>query len=185
MDPLHFLTLDELAGHLRRRELSPVEVTRQLLERIDALDPSLHSYATVLAGRALAEARRAEAEIARGDWRGPLHGVPVAVKDLCATRGARTTCGTRVHRDWVPDHDACVIERLRDAGAVLLGKLVLSEAASAEHHPDVATPCNPWDATRWAGVSSSGSGVAAAAGLCFAALGSDPGGTIRRPPGWR
>ena len=181
MDSLHTLTLGELARHIARRELSPVEVTRQILDRIDALDGSLHSYATVIAEPALAEARRAEAELLRGVWRGPLHGVPVAVKDLCATQGVRTTCGTRVHRDWVPDHDAGVIERLRDAGAVLLGKLVLSEAASAEHHPDVTPPCNPWDATRWAGVSSSGSGVATAAGLCFASLGSDTGGSIRCP----
>ncbi len=130
---------------------------------------------------ALEEARKAEVEIGRGGWRGPLHGIPVAVKDLCATKDVRTTIGTRVYRDWLPDHDACVIEKLRAAGAVLLGKLAMTEGASSEHHPDVVPPLNPWDVGRWTGVSSSGSGVATAAGLCFAALGSDTGGSIRCP----
>ena len=181
MEALHYLTLSELASRLESRAISPVEVTRQMLERIDALDGSLHSYVTVLPESALEEARRAEDEIGRGAWRGPLHGVPVAVKDLCATRGVRTTCGSRVYRDWIPDHDACVIEKLSAAGAILLGKLAMSEGAGSEHHPDVVPPKNPWDAARWTGISSSGSGVATAAGLCFAALGSDTGGSIRCP----
>ncbi len=181
MEPLHYLTLGELAARLESRALSPVEVTRQMLERIGALDSSLHSFVSVLPESALEEARKAEDEIGRGAWRGPLHGVPVAVKDLCATKGERTTCGTRVYRDWIPDHDACVIEKLRAAGAVLLGKLAMTEGASAEHHPDVVPPQNPWDAARWTGVSSSGSGVATSAGLCFASLGSDTGGSIRCP----
>jgi amidase len=181
MEPLHYLTLSELASRIEGRSISPVEATRHELDRIDALDGSLHSYVTVLHESALEEARRAESEIAKGAWRGPLHGVPVAVKDLCATRGVRTTVGMRIYRDWLPDHDAAVVERLRAAGAVLLGKLAMTEGASAEHHPDVVPPVNPWNRARWTGVSSSGSGVATSAGLCFASLGSDTGGSIRCP----
>jgi len=180
-ESLHYLPLFELASRLESRSISPVEITRHMLERIDALDGSLHSYVTVLPESALEAARQAEQEIARGARRGPLHGVPVAVKDLCATKGVRTSCGTRVYRDWLPDHDAHVIEKLRAAGAVLLGKLAMTEGASADHHPDVVPPRNPWDAARWTGVSSSGSGAATAAGLCYAALGSDTGGSIRCP----
>ncbi len=182
MSELSFLSsLSELAPRLERRELSPVEATEGQLARIEALDPSLHAYATLLREAALQDARRAESEIAAGHYRGPLHGVPIAVKDLCATKGVRTAAGTRVMRDRVPDHDASVVERLREAGAVLLGKLELTEGAFAEHHPDIEAPRNPWDATRWTGVSSSGSGVATAAGLCFGSLGSDTGGSIRFP----
>jgi len=181
MDSLHYLTLAELASRLQSRAISPVDVTRQMLDRIEALDGSLHSYVSVLPESALEAARQAEQEIGRGGWRGPLHGVPVAVKDLCATKGVRTTCGTRIYRDWLPDHDACVVEKLSAAGAVLLGKLAMTEGASAEHHPDVVPPRNPWSAAHWTGVSSSGSGAATAAGLCFAALGSDTGGSIRCP----
>ena len=131
MESLHYLTLFELAAQLESQTISPVEVTRQILDRIDALDGSLHSYVSLLPESALGAARKAELEIARGAWRGPLHGVPVAVKDLCATKGVRTTCGTRVYRDWLPDFDACVIEKLKAAGAVLLGKLAMTEGASA------------------------------------------------------
>jgi amidase len=158
-----------------------VEVTRTLLERIDRLDAGLHSYVTVLPDSALAQAAKAESELARGDVRSPLHGVPLGIKDLCATKGVRTTCGTTVLSDWIPDHDATVVERLADAGAVILGKLKLTEGAFAEHHPDVAAPVNPWNAERWTGVSSSGSGVATAAGLCYGSLGTDTGGSIRYP----
>jgi amidase len=161
-----------------------VEVTRAHLDRIARLDPALHAYVTVLPESALAEARAAEAEIARGAWRGPLHGVPIAVKDLCATKGVRTTAGTRVLADWIPDFDAAVVERLRAAGAVLLGKLAMTEAAYATHHPSVTPPVNPWSASASPGASSSGSGVATAAALCFASLGSDTGGSIRFPSAW-
>ena len=156
-------------------------MTRAQLERIEALEPRLHAYFTVLADAALSEARAAELELGRGEDRGPLHGIPVAVKDLCDTKGVRTTRGMRVYADRVPDRDAAVVERLRAAGAVLLGKLAMTEGALIEHHPDVAAPVNPWDESRWTGVSSSGSGVAVAAGLCVGALGSDTGGSIRFP----
>ena len=178
---LPYLTLTELSRRLRGRELSPVDVTRRLLERIERLDAQLHSYVTVLPASALAQAAEAEAELARGDVRGPLHGVPVGIKDLCATKGMRTTCGTVVFSDWVPDYDATVVERLLGAGAVILGKLKLTEGAFSTHHPEVTPPVNPWNPERWTGVSSSGSGVATAAGLCYGSLGTDTGGSIRYP----
>jgi amidase len=178
---LHYLSLTELSSRLRSRELSPVEVTESLLERIERLDGELRSFVTVLAESAREQAAEAEAEIGRGQIRGPLHGVPVGVKDLCATKGVRTTCGTAVLADWVPNYDATVVERLVAAGAVILGKLKLTEGAFAAHHPDVIPPVNPWSAEHWTGVSSSGSGVATAAGLCYGSLGTDTGGSIRFP----
>ena len=178
---LPHLSLTEISSRIHSRELSPVDVTRALLERIERLDPRLRSYVTVLPSSALAQAARAERDLGQGKPRSPLHGVPVAVKDLCATKGIRTTCGTAVLADWIPDHDATVVERLSQAGAVILGKLKLTEGAFAQHHPSVAPPVNPWSAERWTGVSSSGSGVATAAGLCYGSLGTDTGGSIRFP----
>jgi aspartyl-tRNA(Asn)/glutamyl-tRNA(Gln) amidotransferase subunit A len=174
-------TLASLAGAIRARKISPVEITRSCLERIATLDPRLNAFVTVTADRALADATRAEREIGRGRWRGPLHGVPIAVKDIFATRGIRTTCGSRVLRDWVPDDDATVVRRLARAGSVLLGKLNMSEFAYAGVHPDVGPPRNPWNLDRFTGGSSSGSGAAVAAGLCFGSVGTDTGGSIRGP----
>jgi amidase len=152
-----------------------------MLARIDKLDAGLKSYATVTAELARRQAREAEAEIKRGGWRGPLHGVPIAVKDLCYTKGIPTAAGMPIHRDFKPDHDSTVVERFGQAGAVLLGKLQLTEGAFADHHPSIPPPVNPWNKDHWSGASSSGSGVATAAGLCFASLGSDTGGSIRFP----
>lgn len=178
---MHFKTIAELAPLIKARELSPVEVTRALLERIDKLDGHLKSYATVTAELALAQAAQAEREIGNGTYRGPLHGVPVAVKDLCFTKGIRTMGGCAVLADHVPDHDATVVARLREAGAVLLGKLNLTEGAMAGYNPQFAIPENPWLASHWSGVSSSGSAAATAAGLAYATLGTDTGGSIRHP----
>ena len=180
-ESLHYKTITELAGLIESGELSPVEATRAQLERIEALDGRLKSYATVMADSALAQAEAAEAEIAGGNYRGPLHGVPIAVKDLCFTTGVRTMGGTRVMADFVPDFDATVVTRFDAAGAVLLGKLNLTEGAMAGYNPDRGVPVNPWNADAWSGASSSGSGVAAAAGLCYGCLGSDTGGSIRFP----
>ena len=180
-DHLAYATIQELAPRIASAELSPVELTQAQLERIDALDGPLKSYATVMADSALAEAQRAAQEIAAGDYRGPLHGVPIAVKDLCYTTGVRTMGGTKVLEDFVPDFDSTVVLRLREAGAVLLGKLNLTEGAMAGYNRARQVPVNPWAADRWTGVSSSGSGVATAAGLCYASLGSDTGGSIRGP----
>ncbi|MGB5950546.1 MAG: amidase [Parvibaculum sp.] len=178
---IHYQSLTHISREIRTGAVSPVEVTQDLLGRIARLEPRLHSYATVMEEAALADARRAESEIARGMDRGPLHGVPVAVKDLCFTKDAPTGSGTTIYRNWTPDHDATVVERLRRAGAVILGKLQLTEGATGHHHPDIVPPVNPWGADRWTGVSSSGSGVATAAGLCFGSLGTDTAGSIRFP----
>ena len=180
-EPLHYQTITELSQSIERREISPVEVTTAQLERIEKLDGKLKSYATVMADHAMAEAREAEAEIAAGRYRGVLHGIPVAVKDLCYTAGVATMGGTAVLEDHVPAHDATVVQRLRDAGAVLLGKLNLTEGAMAGYNPKRQVPQNPWRENHWPGASSSGSGAATAAGLAYATLGSDTGGSIRHP----
>lgn len=178
---LHYLELTELAARIRTRQVSPVEVLRAQLDRIATLDHTLHSYALVMANAAMAQAETAQAEIAAGRYRGPLHGVPIAVKDLCFTAGFATAGGMAIHKHHIPAEDATVVRRLKEAGAVLLGKLQLTEGAYSDHHPSITPPCNPWHADHWPGMSSSGSGVATAAGLCYGALGSDTGGSIRFP----
>jgi amidase len=178
---LHYLTLAEVARLIEAKKISPVELTQLMLARISALDGRLHSYATVMADSALAAAQAAEREIQSGHYRGPLHGIPVAVKDLCYTKGVRTMGGSRVLRDFVPDFDATAVAKLQAAGAVLIGKLSVTEGAMVGYHRDFQIPVNPWGEDYWAGVSSSGSGVATAAGLCFASLGTDTGGSIRFP----
>lgn len=180
-DDLHYLSLDEVARRLKARKLSSVDATRSILGRIEKLDPGLRAYATVTAERALADAARLDAETAAGKSRGALHGVPIAVKDLCNTAGIATAAGMAIHRGNVPAKDATVVTKLRDAGAVILGKLQMTEGAYGAHHPDIPAPLNPWNAAYWTGSSSSGSGAATAAGLCFASLGSDTGGSIRFP----
>lgn len=179
--PLHYASLSDVAKLIEARKLSPVEVTRQMLDRIVAFDGRLHSYVTVMGDQAMASARQAEAEIQAGRYLGPLHGVPIGVKDLCFTRGVRTMAGTKVLSDFIPDFNATVVSRLEAAGAVIVGKLTLCEGAFGPYHPDLQVPVNPWDPTRWSGVSSSGSGVATAAGLCFGSIGTDTGGSIRYP----
>jgi amidase len=179
-DP-HYLELTELARRIHARDLSPVEATKAQLARIETLDGRLKSYAHVMAEAALVQAGVAEAEIMRGEIRGPLHGVPIAVKDLCWTQGVPTAAGTTIYKDFRPTEDATVVRKLYAAGAIILGKLQLTEGAWAEHHPQIPPPVNPWNAAHWSGASSSGSGVATAAGLCYGSLGSDTGGSIRFP----
>jgi amidase len=181
MTDWHYATLTEAADAIRSRKVSPVELTSALLDRIARVDRSLHSYATVTPELASAQARRAEAEIAQGRYRGPLHGIPVAVKDICNTAGVVTAAGMAIHASHAPSFDATVVKRLADAGAVLLGKLQLTEGAFAKHHPTTTVPRNPWNPDYYAGASSSGSGVATAAGLAFGSIGSDTGGSIRFP----
>jgi amidase len=180
---VEFLDIASLAEQLRTGRLTSTEVTTAMLERIDALDPTLQSYAVVTRERALADAAAADEEISRGHYRGPLHGVPLALKDLVETEGITTAAGTTVHGDHVPAADGTVAARLRAAGSVLLGKVRMTEGAFSAHHPDLPTPVNPWDADTWSGVSSSGSGVSVGAGLAFGTLGSDTGGSIRLPSG--
>jgi amidase len=178
---LHYLSLDEVARRLKARKLSSVEATQAMLDRVAKVDPKLKSYATITPERALQDASRLDAETAAGQSRGPLHGVPIAVKDLCNTAGVPTAAGMAIHAKHVPAKDATVVARLKQAGAVILGKLQMTEGAYGLHHPTIEPPVNPWNAAYWTGVSSSGSGVATAAGLCFASLGSDTGGSIRFP----
>jgi amidase len=178
---LCFLTLGDLASALRKREVTSVEATHAVLDRIHQLNPTLRAYLHVMDDSALRQAEAADKEIASGKYRGALHGVPIAVKDLCWTKGVPTTCASKVLRGWKPDSNATVVDRFEDAGAVLLGKLHLTEFAMAWYHPEIPSPINPWDAKLWPGASSSGSGVAVAAGLCYAAIGTDTGGSIRFP----
>jgi amidase len=178
---LHYLELTQVAHLLQTRKISPVELTQAMLNRIESLDRKLHAYALPTPELALDQARRAEKEIANRVYRGPLHGVPIGLKDLCYTKGIPTAAGMPLHRDFKPAYDGTVVKRLYDAGAVCLGKLQLTEGAFADHHPSIVPPVNPWNADHWSGASSSGSGVAAAAGLAFATLGSDTGGSIRFP----
>ena len=179
-----FLTATELSNLIAAREVSPVEAAEAYLDRIDDLDFQFNSYLTVSRGEALRAAREAEDEIMRSNIRGPMHGVPIAVKDQMWTKGIRTTGGSRILADFVPDEDATVIAKLKDAGAVLLGKTNLSEFAITPFSHRFSLPRNPWDLDLSAGGSSSGSGAATAAFLCATSLGEDTGGSIRRPAAW-
>ena len=179
--PLHYASLDDVARQLKARQLTSLDLTRALLDRIGRIDPRLRSFATLTAERALADAAARDAETASGSSRGALHGVPIAVKDLCNTEGVPTAAGMMIHRKHIPTEDATVVARLKAQGAVILGKLQMTEGAFGAHHPSIPAPINPWNETYWTGSSSSGSGAATAAGLCYASLGSDTGGSIRFP----
>jgi aspartyl-tRNA(Asn)/glutamyl-tRNA(Gln) amidotransferase subunit A len=175
--------ITELGPRLRRKEVSPVELTRDCLDRIEKLNPTLNAFITVTAESAMAEARAAEGEILRGEWRGPLHGIPIALKDLIDIAGTRTTAASGVFEHRVPTEDAEVVRRLRRAGAVILGKNNLHEFAYGgsslvSFFGDVH---NPWDVGHIAGGSSGGSAAGVAAGLCYAAIGTDTAGSIREP----
>ncbi len=177
------LSLAEAAQLVRRRKVSPVELTRACLERIEKLNPALNAFITLTADTALASARGAEQEIGRGDCRGPLHGIPVALKDLLDTAGVRTTAGSALFRERIPQQDAEVVRRLKAAGAVLLGKLNMHEFAlgGSSAISGFGPVHNPWSLAHSPGGSSGGSAAAVSAGLCYAALGSDTGGSIREP----
>ena len=178
---MHYKTIYELAPLIKSGDLSPVELTRSQLERIEKLDGTLKAYATVTGEQAMQEALQAEQEIVKGNYRGPLHGIPIAVKDLCDTSGIRTMGGSYVFRDNIPKTDATVVINLRKAGAISLGKLNMTEGAVGGYNPKFAIPENPWRKSHWSGASSSGSGAATAAGLAYGTLGSDTGGSIRHP----
>ena len=182
-DELHFLTIAAAAQLLRTRKLSPVEYTDALLKRVAALDPQINAFITVTADLARQQARQAEAEIVAGRYRGPLHGIPFALKDIYNTQGILTSGGSKVCSDNIPTFDATTTRKLYDAGAVLLGKLQTHEFAHGGPSFDLPWPParNPWHLEHFTGGSSSGSGAALAAGLIPASLGSDTGGSIRGP----
>ena len=177
------MTIVAISDQLRNRELSPVELTRECLSRIERINPVLNAFITVTGDSALAEARRAEQEIRSGKWRGPLHGIPIALKDLIDTAGVRTTAASALFLNRVPNRDADVVRRLREAGAVFLGKNNLHEFAyggsSMISHFGPAR--NPWSPERITGGSSGGSAASVAAELCYAAIGTDTAGSIREP----
>src|SRR5215471_16527827 len=176
-------TIVEAAPLLREKKISPVELTQACLTRIDKLNPALNAFITVMADSALEQARTAEDEINHGSWRGPLHGIPIALKDLIDTAGLRTTAASALFKDRIPAEDAEVVRRLKESGAVILGKNNLHEFAYGgsslvSYYGDVH---NPWNAKHIAGGSSGGSAAAVAAGLCYASIGTDTAGSIREP----
>ena len=177
------LTIRQLGEGYRKGKISPVEIARACLERIEKHNPELNAFITVTRESALVEARAAEAEISRGEWRGPLHGVPIALKDLIDTAGVRTTAGSALYKDRIPVQDAEIVRRLRQAGAVIVGKNNLHEFAYGgsslvSHFGEVRNPC---DSSRVAGGSSGGSAAAVAAGMAYAAIGTDTAGSVREP----
>ena len=179
-----FLTVAELGERIRNRNVSPVDVTEAYLERIGTLNGQIRAYLTVTDEIARQAARDCEEEIAAGNYRGPLHGIPVAVKDQMYTEGVRTTIGTPLFDEFVPGYDATVVARLKQAGAVLLGKLNMTEFATTALSHQFDPPRNPWDRERSCGGSSSGSGGATAAFMAAATLGEDTGGSVRCPAAW-
>ncbi len=177
------LSIREASELLRKKKVSPVELTRECLARIERYNPALNAFITITADSALAEARAAETEIQRGRWRGPLHGIPIALKDLFDTAGVKTTAASELYKDRIPTQDAEVVRRLKAAGAVFLGKQNMHEFAygSTSVFSYFGAVHNPWQLEYMAGGSSGGSAAAVSAELCFGALGSDTGGSIRGP----
>lgn len=180
-NPLHYAQITEVAELIARRSMSVTDLVEAQLERIDQFDSGLKSFSFLERNGALAVAAKRDRELAEGRWRGPLHGVPLAVKDIYEIAGWPASMGMPSKIGEVSTVTATVVERLWAAGAIIVGKVHTTEGVYAEHTPPFEAPLNPWDHSRWTGVSSSGSGVAAAAGLVFGALASDTGGSIRMP----
>ncbi len=178
---LLYQSIPEIGALYRSKQLSPLELTRLCLKRIEELDPVLNAFITVTAEKALLQAKQAEHELRSGHDRGLLHGIPIALKDLIDTAGIRTTCASRILKDHVANRDAQLVQRLEVAGGVSLGKTNLSEFAMGIAHPDYGPTHNPWNPSHTSGASSGGSAAAVAAGMCFAAVGTDTGGSIRIP----
>jgi aspartyl-tRNA(Asn)/glutamyl-tRNA(Gln) amidotransferase subunit A len=179
---LYYQSVAELAPLLKSRKLSPVELVRAFVDRIEAVNPRVNAFITVTGEQALQQARVAEKEIAAGRYRGPLHGVPYAPKDMLATKGIRTTNGSKATSAWIPNHESTVTARLNQAGAILIGKLNLLEFAMGSGQKGLVGPArNPWDLAYSPSGSSSGSGAAVAAGMVPLAIGTDSGGSIRNP----
>ena len=188
---LAYASIEEVGKLFRKRKLSPVELTRLMLERIERLNPKLNAFITVTAEIALAQAKKAESELfaPRGRKqhcdRGPLHGIPISLKDNIYTKDIRTTAGSKILKEFIPQHDAHIVVQLKEAGAVILGKTNMHEFAYGvtSNNPHYGPVRNPWDLARIPGGSSGGSAAAVAAGLCFGSIGTDTGGSIRIPSG--
>ena len=175
--PMHYFSMSQIRSLYKQNDLSPIELTQYMFDRIDSIDTEILSYATLMRDTALDKARKLSENSEISDL--PMYGIPIAVKDLCYTNGVRTMGGTAVLENFVPKYNSTVVERLEKAGAILLGKLNLTEGAMGGYNPKRQVPKNPWDITKWSGSSSSGSGAGTSAGLCFGSLGSDTGGFIR------
>jgi aspartyl-tRNA(Asn)/glutamyl-tRNA(Gln) amidotransferase subunit A len=186
MTDLHFLTITQASALIKAQKLSPVELTKAFLARVRRLDGMLNSHLLVLEDQAIADATKAESEIVNGSWKGPLHGIPIGLKDIYNTAGIRTTGHSALFKDHVPTEDAFTVSLLRKAGAVITGKLSTWEFAIGGSSFDLPWPParNPWNLALDPSGSSSGSGAAVAAGLCMGAMGSDTGGSIRGPAAW-
>ena len=182
-EELVFTSIAELAPLIQKKEISPVEVTQAYLDRIERLNDQYLAYLTVLKDEALTAARTAEQEVVSGHYRGPLHGIPIGLKDLFGVKGVRMTCGSKILDEHVADSDATVVTKLSQAGTILLGKLNMHEFAwgGTSRNLHYGTPKNPWDITRLPGGSSGGSAVVMAAGLAMGTLGTDTGGSVRIP----
>ncbi|MBM4264331.1 MAG: aspartyl/glutamyl-tRNA amidotransferase subunit A [Deltaproteobacteria bacterium] len=177
------LTISEVAPLIKKKQVSPLELAKNYLDRIGKLNPKLNAYLAMCEDEALAAAKKAEREIRQGNYRGPLHGIPFSIKDNICTKGVVTTAGSKILADWVPNHDATVVERLRAAGTIILGKTNMHEWAKGSNsiNPFYGTPYNPWDTSCIPGGSSSGSAVAVAAGMCMGSIGTDSAGSVRNP----
>jgi aspartyl-tRNA(Asn)/glutamyl-tRNA(Gln) amidotransferase subunit A len=182
MTEFFFKDISAVADSYKKKDISPVDVTKQLLSRIEKLS-SLNAFIHVMADSAIQDAQRLEKELINGEIRGPLHGIPIAIKDIIQTKGVATTAGSKVLQNWIPDEDATVIKKLKNAGAILIGKTNLHEFAmgATSENPHYGVVKNPWDTSKIAGGSSGGSAVAVAAGMCFGAIGTDTAGSIRLP----
>ena len=180
---LEGLTISQLAGQIESREVSPVDLANLVFERIERLNPVLNAFVTLTKDQALADAGTAAKEIESGHYRGPLHGIPLSIKDNITIKGVRTTAGSKTLSDWKPGHDATVVSKLRAAGAVILGKTHMHEWAKSSHTNNVfyGPSRNPWDVARATGGSSGGSAAAVAASLCLASVGTDSAGSVRNP----
>ena len=183
---LYYITIAQASKLIRDKKLSPVELTKTYIDRVKLLNPKLHAFIYLMEDLALADAKRAEAEIAAGGWKGPLHGIPIGLKDIYNTKGVATTGHSALFKDHVPTEDATTVRKLREAGAVILGKLSTMEFAIGGPSFDLPWPpaINPWKDNYDPAGSSSGSGVAIAAGLCTGSMGTDTGGSIRSPSSW-
>ena len=178
-----YLSASQLSGLIQRKEVSPVEVVEAHLARIEATEPTLNSFISLLPQQALAAAKTAEEEIQAGNHRGPLHGIPITLKDLYYVKGVRNTSGSKIFHDFVPDYDSTLVSKLKHAGIIILGKANTHQFAYGitGENPDYGDMHNPWDTARVAGGSSGGSGSATAAGQCTITMGSDTGGSVRIP----
>ncbi|MBD1381706.1 amidase [Metabacillus arenae] len=183
MNKFLFETIETACKAIKNKQLSPVELTQMTLNQIHEHDPRLNAFITVIEEEALAQAKQLEAEIVNNHVRGPLHGIPIAVKDILQTKGVQTTSGSKIFEGWIPDEDAAAVKRLREAGAIIIGKANLHEFAmgATTENPHFGSTRNPWNVTRIPGGSSGGSAVATATGMAFGAVGTDTAGSIRLP----